>query len=72
MISHTENTERNIIRIKIMKVTFFLTALRKLDVGNENRSGYSIEDSTYLTRSSLNCFPLLWDNALKKKKACYL
>lgn len=72
MISHTENTERNIIRIKIIKVTFFLTALRQLDVGNEKRSSYSIEDSIYLTRSWLNWFLHLWDNALSKKKNCDL
>lgn len=46
-----------------MKIPFFLTALRKLGVGEENRTSYSIEDSIYLTISSLNCF--LQKNCLK-------
>jgi len=56
MISHTVSTEGSIIRINIIQVTFFLTGLRKLNVENENRSSYSIEDSIYVTRTSLMCF----------------
>lgn len=64
MISHTENTERNITRIKLIKVAFFLTDLRMWEI--------KIEDSICLTRSSLNCFLHLRYNVLKRSINCYL